>query len=58
VTNLGKAQLPLTIVIFLEGLVLGLHALHIISTTWTVIAFFAVIIPFATLKAFVDFRNH
>jgi hypothetical protein len=53
----GKAQLPLTILIFLEGIVFLLRGLHIISTGWTLAAFFLVIIPCATLKAFADFRR-
>jgi hypothetical protein len=48
----------MTILILLEGLVLSLRGLHVISTGWTVAAFFVVIIPFATLKAFADFRQH
>ena len=56
--NRGRAQLPMTILILIDGLVLVLHAYHVISTAWTVAAFFVVIIPFATLKAFADFRRH
>jgi hypothetical protein len=48
----------MTILLLIEGLVLVLHAYHVISTAWTVAAFFVVIIPFATLKAFADFRKH
>ena len=55
--NGGGSQWPLTILILLEGLVLSLRGLHIISMGWAVTAFFVVIIPFATLKAFADFRQ-
>jgi hypothetical protein len=55
--NRGKAQLPLTILIFLESIVILLRSLHVISKAWTLAAFFVVIIPFATLKAFADFRQ-
>jgi len=48
----------MTVLILLEGLVLSLRGLHVISTGWTVAALFVVIIPFATLKAFADFRQH
>jgi len=53
----GRAQMSLTILILLEATVLLLRGLHLISTAWTVAAFFLVIIPFATLKAFADFRK-
>jgi hypothetical protein len=53
----GKAQLPLTMLILFESGVIALRSLHIISTGWTLILFFVVIIPFATLKAFAEFRQ-
>ena len=53
----GKTQWPMTILLLFEGVVLGLWGLHIISKGWTRLAFFVVIIPFATLKAFTDFRR-
>jgi FtsH-binding integral membrane protein len=56
--NRDRLQWPVTILILLEGLVLSLLGLHVISTGWAVAAFFVVIIPFATLKAFADFRQH
>ena len=56
-THKARTQWPLTLLVLLEGLVLGLHALHALSAGWTVAAFFVVIIPFATLKAFADFRQ-
>lgn len=56
-TNRGKTQLLLSIAIFTECLVIGLHSLHLISTAWTVIAFFAVVIPFGTIQAFSNSRN-
>ena len=56
--NHGRAQWSLTLSIILEGVVLSLRGLHVISAGWTVAAFFVVIIPFATLKAFADYRQH
>lgn len=56
-TNRGRSQWPLTILVLLEGLVLSLLGLHLISKGWAVAAFFVAIIPFATLKAFADFRQ-
>jgi hypothetical protein len=53
----GRSQWPLTILILLEGLVLVLRGFHVMSSNWAVAAFFMVIIPFATVKAFVDFRQ-
>jgi hypothetical protein len=41
--------------ILLEGLILSLCGLHVIPSSWAIAAFFAIIIPFATLKAFADF---
>jgi hypothetical protein len=41
----------------MEGLVLSLWGFHIIPSNWIVAAFFIVFIPFATVKAFVDFRR-
>jgi hypothetical protein len=52
-----KRQRIMTLLVLSEAAVLCLHALHIISTTWTVALFFLVIIPFATLKAFADYRS-
>jgi FtsH-binding integral membrane protein len=50
-------QWPLTILILIEGVVLSLLGLHVIPASWAVAAFFIVIIPFGTVKAFVDFRR-
>jgi hypothetical protein len=55
--NRGRPQGPLTILILLEGLVLILRGFHVMSSNWAVAAFFMVIIPFGTVKAFVDFRQ-
>ena len=43
---------PMAILLLLEALVLGLFGLHLLSSRWTVAAFFAIIIPYATLLAF------
>jgi hypothetical protein len=51
----SRSQWPLTILILLEGLILSLCGLHVIPSSWAIAAFFAIIIPFATLKAFADF---
>jgi hypothetical protein len=55
--NRGKTQMPMTILILLQSIVLLLWHFHIISNGWTVGIFFLVLIPFATLKAFSDFRK-
>jgi len=55
--NRGRTQLPLTILILLEGVVLSLRGFHVISTGWALAALFVVIIPGATLKAFADVRQ-
>ena len=53
----GKARLPLTAAILLEGIVIALRSHHLISTGWTLAAFFGVIFPLVTLKKFADFRR-
>jgi hypothetical protein len=53
----GRFPPPPTILLIFAGLVLSLRGLHVISADWTVAAFFLVIIPFAILKAFADFRQ-
>jgi hypothetical protein len=55
--NRSGLQWPLTILILLEGVVLSLLGLHVIPSSWAFTAFFMVIIPFGTVKAFVDFRR-
>lgn len=56
-TNRSRNQWLLTMLVLMEGVVLSLRGLHIVSTGWTVSLFFLVIIPIATLKAFADFRR-
>ncbi len=56
-TEPRRAQWPLTILIVMEGLVLTLRGLHVLSASWTVGVFFLLIIPSATLKAFTHVRR-
>jgi hypothetical protein len=47
----------MTILLLLDALVLGLHSLHVLSSRWTILAFFVVIIPCGTLLAFAEWRR-
>jgi hypothetical protein len=46
-----------SIPLFLSGGVFVLRGLHLVSNGVTVVLFFAILIPLATLKAFLDLRR-
>jgi hypothetical protein len=53
----SRTQWSLTVAGLCSASVVVLHSLHLISTRWAIGLFFAVVIPLATFKVFMDFRE-